>query len=164
MWPKHSATPVTHEKSQIACPPKVQIQIIMNRKGCFCTWCWTSGDIFDIFSFFTVMLLTSRLDLAASLASGVEHRDIPQCILSPSLRGYFNVILLHRLGAILYLWLLSFDPAAVPSVRQHNILLICWCTHAAFLGIHLWSCTAPPTRSEGRRRRWSALRIHQAGE
>ena len=164
MWPKHSATPVTHKNSQIAYPTKVQIQIIINRKDCFCTWCWTSGDIFDIFSFFTVMLLTNLLDPAATLASGAEHRDIPQCILSPSMQGYFNVILLHRLGAILYLWLLSFDPAAVPSVQQYNILLICWCTHAAFLGIHLWSCTASPTQSEGRRRKSSALCIYQAGE
>lgn len=169
MSPKHSAAPVTHENSQLDGRIEAKTKIIIKRKDSLCTWCWTSGDILDTFSCFTVMLLTNLVARAASLASeGGKQRQrnwdrlLSRCFIF--LQGCFKVILLHRLAANTYLLLLAFDPPSVPSIQRNNSLLICRYTLAAFWGIRLWSCTAFPTHlSEGRRGTSSALSINQAG-
>lgn len=75
MSPKRSATPETQNNSQRAGPTGAKTKVVINRTESFCTWCWTSGDILDTFLCFTVMLLTSLVDLAASLASkGAETK------------------------------------------------------------------------------------------
>lgn len=59
------------------------------RKESVLTWCWTSGDILDTCSCFTIILFDKPVDRAASLASGEEkaHRLLSS--------RHFNVALAH---------------------------------------------------------------------
>lgn len=166
MSPKRSAAPETHENSR-----HVSNNIKLNGNwfgqklskpdaGPLGTY-WTHSHV-SLWCFWLFWRISRRLlPLEEDRGDGSRYKNCYTIVPLAICAGFFSVILSHRRAESTYLLLSAFDPPSVPSVQQNNILLTCWCTRAAFLGIRPWAWSALPTHlSVGKRGTSSALPIH----